>query len=127
MNRPKLRIFLRFIIVGGVNTVFGWAVYSGAILYGLQQWQSLIVGMLAGICFNFVSLGGFVFRDMRVRRLPYFLVAYLVIYVFNLAGLEMIKAWINDPILAQLILAPPMALISFFLLSKKVFIGCERS
>lgn len=121
MSKSDFRLIVRFLFVGGVNTIFGWVVYSGSIVYGFQPWEALIVGMLAGVCFNFISLGGFVFKDMSLRRLPFFIGAYLLIYLVNVVALEAIKRWVDDPIMAQLILAPPMALVSFVLMSRKVF------
>ena len=126
MNLDRHATFVRFLIAGGFNTLFGWMVYSVAILVGLQPWLALIVGIATGIGFNFVSLGAYAFRDMALKRLPRFILSYGVIYATNLLGLQMLKPWVDHPIWAQLILAPTMALLSYFLLSRTVFVGARE-
>lgn len=120
--RPKLNsAFLRFLIAGAVNTLFGWLVYSAAIVLNLPPWLALITGTVAGVVFNFISVGGYVFRDMALGRLPRFILSYGFIYLINLVCLNMLRAWIDNPILAQLALTPPMAILSYVVLSRLVF------
>ena len=57
------RQFVRFLLAGMVNTLFGLAVFAGTTRVGLAPWAALLAGMLAGIAFNFVTLGGYAFRD----------------------------------------------------------------
>ena len=47
--------FLRFLLAGGLNTLFGFAVYSLFALSDLSTWMVLIASNLAGIAFNFVT------------------------------------------------------------------------
>jgi putative flippase GtrA len=121
MNVQRYATFARFLIAGGFNTLFGWLVYSLAIIAGFSPWLALIFSTLAGIVFNFFSLGGYAFRDLSSRRLPRFLLTYAIVYASNLVCLKLIKGWIPDPILAQLILTPPIAILSYVLLSRAVF------
>jgi putative flippase GtrA len=113
--------FIRFLIAGAFNTLFGWLVYSAAILLGAAPWLALIIGLLAGIVFNFISLGAYVFRDMVLGRLPRFVLSYGFIYAANLICLKALKPWIYDPIWCQLLLTPPTALLSYFIQSRLVF------
>lgn len=123
MNIKRHAVFLRFLIAGGVNTLFGWVIYAASVLLGAQPWLALIVSTVTGIAFNFLSLGGYAFRDMAMSRLPRFLLSYGFIYVTNLGCLHLLKQWVDHPIWGQLILTPPMALLSYFLLSRMVFTG----
>lgn len=113
--------FVRFLIAGGINTAFGFCVYSVSILWGLLVWQALLAGMLAGVVFNFVTTGGYVFRDMTAQRLLRFIAAYLLVYWINLGLTELLSHWIDDAILIQLIVVIPMALGSYLLMSRWVF------
>ncbi len=113
---------VRFLIAGGVNTLWGWSVYAVSILLGAPAWLALAIGMVAGIGFNFVSLGAFVFRDMVAKRLPPFILAYLFLYATNLACLQSLHPWIDHPIWSQLVLTPPMAVLSYVVLSRMVFV-----
>ncbi|CAG2152633.1 GtrA family protein [Cupriavidus plantarum] len=123
MTFQRYATLIRFLIAGAFNSLFGWLVYSGAILLGASPWLALIVGIVMGICFNFVTLGGYAFRDMTLARLPRFVVTYGFIYVVNLICLTLLERWIAEPILGQLILTPFMAMVSYVVLSRMVFTG----
>jgi putative flippase GtrA len=111
----------RFFIAGSVNALFGWCAYSITILIGVKPWAALVAGNVMGVAFNFLTLGGYAFRDLSLARLPSFFAVYTSLYAINLFGLHAISLWIAQPIWAQLILTPPMALLSFVLLSYFVF------
>ena len=117
---PRSR-FLRFLIAGVANSVFGLAVYAGAIVAGSPDWVALLLGLAAGVVFNFLSLGGYAFRDLSLQRLPRFVCSYGVVYVVNLGLLELLRGFIPSAVLCQILLTPPMALLSYLLLSKFVF------
>jgi len=121
MNLKSRTTFLRFLIAGGFNTLFGWLVYSAAIIFRMPPWLALIVGTVTGIGFNFISLGAYVFRDMSRKRLPLFVLSYGFIYTINLICLKAMELWIDSPIWGQLILTLPMAVLSYTVLSCMVF------
>ncbi|MCY1165166.1 GtrA-like protein [compost metagenome] len=123
MHHLKDNRFARFLLAGGVNTLFGFAVYSGTILAGGPIWLALLAGILAGIAFNFLTTGGYVFRDLSSRRFPRFLLAYLLIYLVNLGLIALLSRWIIHPILAQAIITAPIAIASYLLMARFVF--CE--
>ena len=113
--------FVRFLIIGGINTLFGFAIYSGAILLGAEVWLALIIGTLAGIVFNFFTVSGYVFRQMSATRFPRFLFCYLVVYLVNLGSIDILLTWVDDKIIAQSILVLPAAVLSYTLLSRLVY------
>ena len=117
-NRKK---FSRFLLAGGVNTLFGFAVYCVLILAGMDVWLSLLVGTLLGTVFNFFTTGGYVFRDISRARFPRFVICYLLIYGINFMLIEWLSAWLSSKIVSQAILIFPMALLSFFLMARFVF------
>lgn len=112
--------FIRFLIAGAANTLFGWSIYTVTILAGFEPWVALICGIVVGIAFNFVSIGGYAFRQFTLKRLPQFAASYSVIYATNLISLDLLARKF-DPITAQLILTAPMAILSYILLSRFVF------
>jgi len=118
----RLAEVLRFGIAGMVNTAFGFGVYSVLVLAGVPVFLSLLVATLAGTFFNFFTFGAFAFRQLQARRLPRFLMAYGLIYLFNLALLEVVRGTSGlGPIPAQLaclVVVPPSA---YLLLKAKVF------
>lgn len=117
--------FMRFLVAGGINTLFGFAVYSVAILLGAAVWLALLIGMVAGTIFNFFTVGQYVFRQLSVMKFPAFIVCYLTVYGVNLGLIEFVSQWSGEKILAQFILAFPMAALSYFLMV--FFVFPERS
>jgi putative flippase GtrA len=112
----------RFGLAGAVNTVFGFGVYSGLVLLGLPVSLALLIATIAGVFFNFLTFGGFAFRKLEARRLPRFLVAYSLIYLFNLALLEGLRSLTGlGPIVAQLACLVVVAPTAYLVLRAKVF------
>lgn len=111
----------RFLVAGAANTLFGLGVYAGCILMALPTWLALLVGIVAGIAFNFVSFGAYAFRDLSMRRLPRFVAAYCVIYLVNVLALDALRELVPDPIWGQVLLTIPMAALSYVLMSRFVF------
>ncbi|HET9651933.1 MAG TPA: GtrA family protein, partial [Usitatibacter sp.] len=53
--------FVRFLIVGGVNTLFGYAVFAGLVLAGMPPMPALVLTYVVGVLFNFFTTRRFVF------------------------------------------------------------------
>lgn len=113
--------FVRFLIAGAVNTLFGFVVYSFLIIAGSAVWSALLMGMLSGTVFNFFTTGGYAFRDLSLARFPRFLLCYLLVYGINFVLLELLATWLNNKIIAQAIVTVPMALLSYFIMVRFVF------
>jgi putative flippase GtrA len=113
--------FIKFILVGLLNTAFGSAVYATLIYVSLPIWAALLCGNAAGVIFNFFTTGSFVFSDVALTRLPRFLVTYAVCYVINYASIKALVTLHLNAIESQLVMALPMAALSFCLMSKYVF------
>lgn len=124
-GRSRYR-FLRYLAVGGLNTAFGFAAYSGLILAGAPFWLALFLANIAGILFNFVTTGTLVFRASLTGRLTRFIAAYLCLYGANLLLLSLLRRWIAGEIYAQALLALPMAALAYVLINRFVFNEAPR-
>jgi putative flippase GtrA len=113
--------FLRFLVVGGINTLFGFALYSGLILLGTRVWLALLLANVAGVLFNFFTTSVVVFRTSLRRRMLRFVGVYLAIYLVNLALLSAARHVFGNAILAQALLVLPMAVLSYLLMRRFVF------
>ncbi len=111
----------RFIVAGVVNTVFGFLVYGTAILAGAPVWVALLVGVVAGIGFNFFTVGGYAFRQLAARRFPRFAACYALTYAINLGLFRLLSQWLAGEILVQALLSFPMAAVSYLLMRMFVF------
>ena len=113
--------FMRFLIAGSINTLFGLLIYSVFIMAGAAVWLALLAGMLCGAIFNFFTTGGYVFRELSFARFPRFVICYLLVYGINFLLIELISMWLTNKIYSQTILTFPMALLSYFMMKSFVF------
>jgi len=126
MNLHAMEL-MRFGAAGAINTAFGFGAYSALVVLGVAPSMSLLVATIAGVFFNFVTFGSFAFRRLDARRLPRFLAAYSLIYLFNLALLEGVRAATGlGPIAAQLACLVVVAPAAYVVLKMKVFQAAEE-
>lgn len=118
--RPSAR-FVRFLLVGGLNTAFGYGVYVGCLWLGMHYAVAGAISTVLGVLFNFKSTGMLVFRSRDHGRLPHFVAVYVVTYLFGtlcVGGMLRlgIPAWLGG-----LILILPSAILSYLLNRRFVF------
>ena len=118
--------FVRFLGVGVINTAFGYVAFLAVIALGAPTFMAVATAGAAGILFNFFTVGGLVFRDKAAHRLIPFIAAYLVIIGINTGALRLLELWPLKPALAQLILTPFLAPLSYILNHAFVFRGAAR-
>jgi putative flippase GtrA len=127
MTRARLRRlltdrqFLRFVVAGVANTVFGFGTNIAAIMAGLPVWLAMLIGTVAGIAFNFLTYGGYAFRDMSAKRLPRYLLGYAAVYAVGLAAFHILQLVVPGAIACQVLLVVPLALLSYLIMSRFVF------
>lgn len=120
MNVPALdRRFLGFLVAGGINTLFGYSVYSAQVLMGVRPHVAVTVSTIAGVLFNFLTTSA-VFRSRELRRLPRFLIVYGFMLSLNILLLEMAMRAGFGPLLAQALVLPIFTL-TFLAMRRFVF------
>jgi putative flippase GtrA len=115
------RRFFRFLLVGLVNTIFGYGLFAAFLLAGLPSELALLLATVAGVIFNFFTTGRIVFNTSDPRMMPKFLIAYVITYSANLALLKLLEHLGFPSLLAQAFCLPPIVMLSFYLLRKFVF------
>jgi putative flippase GtrA len=108
---------IRFVIVGAVNTGFGYVVFAALVLLGLGTQIALAISFIAGILWNFRTHGSFVFGTQGYTRLPIYAAVYLVLYLLNSILLANAITAGTNPLVAQAAIAVLVAVISFVSLS----------
>jgi putative flippase GtrA len=114
-------LVLRFLLVGAINSLFGYAVFSAFALLGSGDWLAVLGSNVAGLAFNFFTHGGLVFRQLAWAHLPRFAASYLALLVTNVALLRWLEPAVGDKLLTQAILTAPLAVLSYLLMSLWVF------
>ncbi len=113
--------FLRFLLVGGLNTAFGYGVFAVGILIGAPYAVAALVSTVLGVLFNFKSYGALVFGSHDNRLILRFFFVYGVCYVVGLVPLAWAQAH-GVPVLAMAAFcALPMAALAFTLQRTLVF------
>lgn len=113
--------FFRFIFIGGVNTLFGYSVYSLLILLNIHYAIASLVSTILGILFNFNTTGKIVFRTNNSKLIFKFFGVYGITYIFNLAFLKIFNTLHVNMVIAGAILVLPIAILSYVLNKTFVF------
>lgn len=118
--RPRKR-FILFLMVGGLNTAFGYGAYAACLWLGMHYAVAGAVSTVLGVLFNFKSTGQLVFRSRDNGRLPHFMSVYVITYIVAtlcVGGMLHlgIPAWLGG-----LLLILPCAMLSYLLNSRFVF------
>jgi putative flippase GtrA len=76
--------FVRFLLVGVVNTAFSYGVYSALLYFGMNYVLASFASLVVGIFFSFKTQGTIVFGGSDNRRIFRFILVWMFIYVFNI-------------------------------------------
>lgn len=125
MEKRTAAQFLRFLVVGALNTAFGYAVFAGLVLAGMHPMPALVLTYVVGIAFNFFTTRRYVFDNAGREAFLRFVAAYVVIYLFNVALFQGIS-WLGaSPLVAQALCVPVVAVFSFALFRTRVFVDAR--
>ena len=112
---------LRFLLVGIINTMFGYGVFVVCLWSGLHYSGALAVATVLGTLFNFKSIGSLVFHSHDNSRIYRFLGVYCVVYVINTLGVGVSIRFGAPEWLGGLYFLLPIALLSYALNRRYVF------
>lgn len=115
------RRFLRFLLVGGINTAFGYGAFVACLWLGMHYAMAVAVATMLGVLFNFKSTGTLVFKSRDNRKLPRFVGVYAIVYLANVVGIAILLRCGAPEWLGGLILILPCAILSYILNSRYVF------
>jgi putative flippase GtrA len=117
--------YFRFLIVGGINTVFGYLVYALLIFLGFNYQAAILISTIIGIIFNFKTTGILVFKNTDNRLFVKFFSVYASVYFVNTLGVYLLKLQGLDSYAAGAIVTLPIAVLSYYLL--KIFVYGRQS
>ena len=114
--------FIRFLIIGGLNTAFAYLIYAFSIFIGLHYTLAALAQTVLGTLFSFKTMGCFVFDNPDNRLIFKFIAVYTVCYFLNIGFLRVLtQMGISNLYIAGLISSALVALISFCLNKWVVF------
>lgn len=113
--------FVRFLLVGVLNTAFGYGCFALLLLLGLHYSFALAISTALGVLFNFKSTGALVFGSRDNRLILRFVGTYVVVYFCNLLGIRLLVQAGLTPAVAGALLVLPAAVLAFALNKRFVF------
>ena len=117
----KIRHFLKYLIVGGINTLFGYGAFVLLLSVGLHYALASFLATCAGILFNFNTTGRIVFNNSDHRLLFRFLLVYAILYAINVLLLKLMVIYTINLYLGSAATILPMAFLAYLLNKKFVF------
>ncbi|MBC1196654.1 GtrA family protein [Microcystis aeruginosa BLCCF158] len=123
----KKHRFVRFLLVGVINTLFGYFSFATLILIGLDYKLAALLATILGVLFNFQTTGRLVFGSKNNKLIFRFVLVYVVTFLLNVEVLRIVDAidigieQKTKMLIAGAILLLPMAVISFILMKLFVF------
>ncbi len=113
--------FIRFLLVGALNTAFGYSLYALFIYCGLHYSLAVLLSTVIGVMFNFKTIALLVFKNRNNSLIFRFTAVYVFTYFLNVALLRVLKQLHFNMYLAGLLLLLPIAFITFLLHHSLVF------
>ena len=113
---------IRFLFVGGINTLFGYIVFASLILLQIHYSIASLLSTILGILFNFFTTGRIVFNNDNPKLLFRFFGVYGITYLFNLLFLRIFDTCKVNLLIAGILLILPSSFLSYTLNKSFVFI-----
>lgn len=112
--------FIRFVLVGIVNTGFAYVIYAGLLYLGLGYASANLIALIVGILVSFKTQGILVFKDSTNRRLIRFVLVWAVIYLFNIFLIGRFIAFGLNPYVSGALALPFVTVLSY--IAQKLFV-----
>ena len=113
--------FFRFVLVGLLNTAFSYGTYAGLLYAGLEFRIASLIALILGIFFSFTTQGTVVFRNATRFTFFKFVIAWALIYGFNILVITLLMRASLGAYLAGAVATLPVTLASYFILKLLVF------
>jgi len=117
---------ISFMLVGLLNTIFYYIVYSTIIFFGYDYKLAVFIATIIGIIFSFNTFKKFVFTNASSygNKLFYkFLAAYIILYLVNIIFIKVFYNMGADYYYAGFFAIFPYTVLSF--LSNKFYVFAE--
>ena len=113
--------FVRFLLVGGLNTLFGYCLFALLVWFKLPYPVAIGLATIGGVALNFQTTGRLVFGGAPMERVGRFVIVYGVVYVLNVAGVAAMLRLYFSLYIANALVIIPLALVTYVLQLKFVF------
>lgn len=112
---------LMFLLIGILNTLFGYSVFSFFIYIGMHYIAAAFLSTCVGVLFSFKTMGQFVFNNANNKIIFKFAFLYLILFFFNIMILKGMQFFCSNMYVNGLIAITTLACISFIMNKYFVF------
>jgi putative flippase GtrA len=126
-NKNNLMLLGKFGVVGLMNTIIGYSIFVFLTALDLGPSMALICTYVIAVPINYFSTGKLVFDITSFRSFLLFIVSYVAIYSINLLALTLLIQMGISQILAQALIVPFIAVLSFITFKMLVFKSSENN
>ena len=106
---------VRFVLVGGVNTVFGYGIFAAIYLLTHHRIRALVAATVLGVTFNYFTTGRLVFANKGAGAIIRFALVYAVLFLINIPLLEVLVGIGLPTLVAQAVALPAMVTLSYLI------------
>ncbi len=117
------RQFIKFLIVGGMNTLVGYLVFSLFLFLNFHYTLASFLALIFGFLFNFKTYGHLVFGNRDNSLMFRYIITWTMLYLITITCLAGFKWFGINLYLANALLIPPLAVLAFFLNLKFIFVN----
>lgn len=123
MTRRSLfrRQFVRFLLVGALNTLFSYMVYAALLYLTLPFVIANFGALVLGVLFSFRTQGHLVFRNTDNRLIVRFALVWAVVFLINITLIWMLSKLGLSYYLSGALAMAPVVVLSYLLQRFLVF------
>ena len=110
-----MKIFVKFVGVGIINTIFYYLLYTLFVFFTNNYVFAVIGANIIGILFSFKTFGKYVFQNDDNRLIFKFLLVYGWNIIFNIILIKIFNGFVNNLYISGFLATIIVALNSFFL------------
>lgn len=120
LTKPQIEV-LKYLVAGGINTVFAYGVYAVVLWVGLSYVVAALVAQVLGTTFNYFTYSLFVFKQAPQKgNIIRFVMQYGLSYLVTLALLTGLQALGMNAYTAGLVNLLVIPVLTYF--SNKYFV-----
>lgn len=113
LRQPAVMQFIRFGLIGAVNTSISYGIYALLLYMGLNYALANLGSLILGIGVSFFSQGRFVFGNASIDRLPRFILLWGSLYLVNIGLIALFMRFGINAYLGGALALVPITLLSF--------------
>lgn len=121
-NFEARKQLIAFIVVGGINTLFGYGIYAFFIFIGFHYLYASLFAKLFGFIFSFFTMGKLVFNKLEIKRIKKFIVFNIITYLLFILLIKLMSLFGVNAYISGLIASGLMAILSYLINKYLIFL-----